>query len=80
LPQAAAQRKKKQATWQQRPITVSVGAATIERLPAEQAIPGVSAYEAAEFLKRADDALYLSKRRGRNQVVHAALADLQPVV
>lgn len=48
------------ASWDKRPVTVSVGAATrSDRTP-----------DPADLIAEADDALYRSKRAGRNRYTH----------
>jgi diguanylate cyclase (GGDEF)-like protein len=59
------------ASWQGRPVTASVGAATIS-----QGIRGRFS-DVETLLYEADGALYHAKRAGRNQVAHAA--DLFPL-
>jgi diguanylate cyclase (GGDEF)-like protein/PAS domain S-box-containing protein len=55
-------------TWPRRPITISVGAATVA-FPS--AVPRPSAPARSAVLAAADRALYHSKEHGRNRVTHA---------
>ena len=55
------------AQWPRRPITVSVGAATV-RFPGP--VPRPRLPERSQVLSLADQALYYSKRHGRNRVTH----------
>lgn len=50
--------------WDKRPVTISVGVAT--------RTPGTA--DAAALVREADDALYRSKRGGRNRVSHGSQA------
>lgn len=58
--------------WPRRPITVSIGAATVQ-FP--QAVPRPDSPPRSQVLSLADQALYYSKERGRNRVTH--IADLR---
>jgi diguanylate cyclase (GGDEF)-like protein/PAS domain S-box-containing protein len=55
------------ARWPRRRITVSVGAATIRF---SSAVPRPRSPERSQILALADEALYFSKRQGRNRVTH----------
>jgi diguanylate cyclase (GGDEF)-like protein/PAS domain S-box-containing protein len=55
--------------WPRRPVTVSIGAATVD-FP--KAVPRPEAPELSSILGDADRALYRSKDLGRNRVTHAA--------
>lgn len=56
------------ASWDRRPITVSVGVSTLTPDTAD----------AAALVKEADDALYRSKHAGRNRVSHGSAAVTPP--
>lgn len=56
------------ARWEHRPITVSVGVAT----------QASDSSDPSALVKRADDALYRSKRAGRNRVTHDSTVGLSP--
>jgi diguanylate cyclase (GGDEF)-like protein len=61
------------ASWRGRPVTASVGAATLDQAPR-------SISDIDTLLYEADGALYHAKREGRNQVAHAAdLFSLPPI-
>jgi two-component system, cell cycle response regulator len=55
--------------WPRRPITASIGAATVAF---SEAVPRPEAPELSTILREADRALYRSKSLGRNRVTHAA--------
>jgi diguanylate cyclase (GGDEF)-like protein len=59
------------ASWRGRPVTASVGAATLDP------VPRGSISDIETLLYEADGALYHAKREGRNRVAHAA--DLLPL-
>ena len=56
--------------WLKRPITVSIGVAAV----------GEGIADSAALVRAADDALYLSKRQGRNRVSRAALRETPVMV
>lgn len=60
------------AAWPLRPITVSIGATTVDF---DQAVPRPEAPELSWILEQADQALYRSKDTGRNRVSHVAEMD-----
>jgi diguanylate cyclase (GGDEF)-like protein len=57
------------AQWPRRPITVSIGAATVQF---ETTVPRPASPPRSQVLSLADQALYCSKERGRNRVTHIA--------
>jgi len=54
--------------WPRRAITASIGSTTTEVL---EAVPRPPSPDLSEIMRRADLALYASKRRGRNRVTHS---------
>ena len=54
--------------WPRRPITVSIGATTVQ---SGETVPRPEAPKIAEILTAADRALYRSKDEGRNRVTHS---------
>jgi diguanylate cyclase (GGDEF)-like protein/PAS domain S-box-containing protein len=63
------------ATWKERAVTISVGAATFEATG-----EAGDKTDIAEFLAAADQALYYSKNHGRNRVTHDAEINSQPEI
>ena len=61
------------SSWNQRPITVSVGAST---LMFRRGTVEFRADDASTLLSQADQALYFSKKNGRNQTTHFAKISL----